>query len=166
MSKRFQAVTIKPSDDIFEAFAEQMRQTPNLVKTAVNRQASKARSKLLPKLREEPPDPTYPLRWKTEKQKRAFFATDGFGRGIGAPRTHDISQGWKVEINNRDFVSIDVFNTNPATIFVEGDEQQPFHIDTGWIFAPQIISDAWDAFEDVLIDTYFTVADPTIGLWP
>ncbi len=29
-----------------------------------------------------PGPPKYPIRWKSEKQRRAFFATDGFGKGI------------------------------------------------------------------------------------
>lgn len=38
---------------------------------------------------------TYPIQWDSEKQRRAFFATDGFGKGIPYVRTGDYIKGWK-----------------------------------------------------------------------
>ena len=44
----------------------------------------RARDKLkIPKAR-----PSRPIQWDSAKQKRAFFATDGFGRGIPSVRTN------------------------------------------------------------------------------
>lgn len=40
--------------------------------------------------------PTYPIQWDSEKQRRAFFATDGFGRGIPARRTGRYQSGWNI----------------------------------------------------------------------
>ena len=40
--------------------------------------------------------PTYPIRWDSPKQRRAFFATDGFGRGIPTRRTGEYTKNWKV----------------------------------------------------------------------
>lgn len=31
--------------------------------------------------------PTHPIHWDSERQRRAYFATDGFGRGIPSSRT-------------------------------------------------------------------------------
>lgn len=39
----------------------------------------------------------YPVRWDSEKQRRAFFATNGFGKGIPHKRTHSYRKGWKVK---------------------------------------------------------------------
>jgi len=39
----------------------------------------------------------YPVQWDSEKQRRAFFATDGFGRGIPTVRTGAYNAGWKVK---------------------------------------------------------------------
>lgn len=78
----------------------------------------------------------YPIEWKTEKQRKAFFATDGFGRGIPTRRTGKVSSGWKVEF--RDNV-IKLYNRVPYARFVYGgfdirtENQQPFHRNTGWI---------------------------------
>lgn len=41
--------------------------------------------------------PNYPIKWDSEKQRRAFFATDGFGRGIPTKRTGAYTGGWKIE---------------------------------------------------------------------
>lgn len=166
MSKRkYNNVIIEPRDDIFEVLEEQMRKTPALLNTALKRQASKAKTRILGRLREEPGDPQHPIRWKTERQRRAYFATDGFGRGIGAPRTHALSEGWKVDIDGSNFFSMDVYNTQDYTRFVQGEDKQPFHIDTGWLDANPILRDESERFEDVVIETYFTVGDPTAGVF-
>lgn len=39
--------------------------------------------------------PRYPIQWDSERQKRAFFATDGFGRGIPTRRT-GASLRWEI----------------------------------------------------------------------
>lgn len=158
-------MTIDPSPDIIEALADQMQKTPGLLRTALKRQGTRFKTRMLGELRTEPGKPSYPIRWKSEKQRRAYYATDGFGRGIGAPRTHALSQGWRVDIDDSQFLSFEVHNIKDYAIYVQGDDQQPFHIDTAWNYAPRIIADERERFEDVLIDTYFTVADPTAGVF-
>lgn len=37
---------------------------------------------------------TYPVKWDSDKQRRAFFATDGFGGGIPSVRSGDYQRGW------------------------------------------------------------------------
>jgi len=39
---------------------------------------------------------TYPVKWDTLKQRRAFFATDGFGKGIPTKRTGAYQKAWQV----------------------------------------------------------------------
>lgn len=39
----------------------------------------------------------YPVQWDSEKQRRAFFATDGFGRGIPYSRIGAYERSWAVE---------------------------------------------------------------------
>lgn len=163
MSKKVH-IKIDPAQDIIEALADQMQKTPALLRTALKRQGTRFKTRILGELRTEPGSPNYPLRWKSEKQRRAFFATNGFGRGIGAPRTHALSRGWRVDIDDSQFLNLDVYNVENYATYVIGDDQQPFHIDTGWLYAPRILAAERERFEDVLIDTYFTVADPTAGI--
>lgn len=60
----------------------------------------------------EPGKPiTYPVQWDSEKQRRAFFATNGFGAGIPYKRTGAYVAGWtKTELPNGWQVS----NQHPA----------------------------------------------------
>jgi hypothetical protein len=38
----------------------------------------------------------YPVNWDTDRQRKAFFATEGFGRGIPTGRSGDYQQGWRI----------------------------------------------------------------------
>lgn len=62
--------------------------------------------------------PTYPIKWDTIKQRKAFFATKGFGGGIPHIRTGSYQRGWTVEERPPDGVKL--FNEDPATLFVGG----------------------------------------------
>lgn len=46
------------------------------------------------RMREEAPPPKRPIRWDSDKQRRAFFATNGFGGGIPHKRTHKYRNAW------------------------------------------------------------------------
>lgn len=39
---------------------------------------------------------TYPIKWDSVKQRKAFFATDGFGAGIPTRRRGTYEKNWKV----------------------------------------------------------------------
>jgi len=40
--------------------------------------------------------PTYPINWVSKKQMRAFYATEGFGRGIPTKRTNEGVKSWQI----------------------------------------------------------------------
>jgi len=40
---------------------------------------------------------TYPVQWDSAKQRRAFFATNGFGKGIPYQRTFGSASAWQVQ---------------------------------------------------------------------
>jgi len=48
-------------------------------------------------LQKPAPKPSYPISWDSEKQRRAFFASDGFGGGIPYVRTGRGSKAWQVQ---------------------------------------------------------------------
>jgi hypothetical protein len=118
------------------------RQLPKLVKPAV-------RKKILPWARRRvkralgtPPGPVvYPIEWTSEKQRRAFFATDGFGAGIPYERTNTLVEGWEVLFDATDdgFGDITVTNDDDAVDFVQGQRQQKFHQNTGWKNASDVL---------------------------
>jgi hypothetical protein len=39
---------------------------------------------------------SYPVHWDSVKQRKAFFASDGFGRGIPTKRTDEYIHAWQV----------------------------------------------------------------------
>jgi hypothetical protein len=41
--------------------------------------------------------PGYPIQWDSEKQKRAYFATDGFGKGIPYQRDGGTERAWDLQ---------------------------------------------------------------------
>ena len=56
------------------------------------------------------PKTDYPVTWDSERQRRAFFATNGFGKGIPYKRTGDTA--WTV---TQPFANeIDIFAPHPA----------------------------------------------------
>lgn len=92
-----------------------------------------------------PPGPVArPIQWTTERQRRAFFATNGFGKGIPTKRTNKVGRAWKViytpKIEGGTFAL-----QNPVSYaryvyggFQSGNiYQQKFHVNTGWANAIQ-----------------------------
>lgn len=150
-----------PDSITLEQLADAMERTPGLLKTALKRQAGRYKSRVLQRLKVEPGSVKYPIQWTSEKQRRAFFATDGFGRGIGAPRTHALSNGWRVDIDFGMDFEISTYNAQDYAQFVVGDNQQGFHQNTGWMQARPIMDEENERFIDVVRVTVFTVGDPT-----
>jgi hypothetical protein len=54
---------------------------------------------------------TYPVQWDSERQRRAFFATNGFGKGIPYQRTGRYIASWQ---HNRIPFGHQLFNAHPA----------------------------------------------------
>ena len=134
-------------------------------------------------LQQEPGPVSYPIRWTSERQRKAFFATKGFGRGIPYKRTGKLAKAWVVDINFQGLRQFQVFREqilrdtgnidprkkriaakqppgvttiitidNPAHAerYVTGIQQQGFHADTGWLYAPPMIENAVQEAEMIL----------------
>ena len=113
------------------------------------------------------------------KQKAAFFAKKGFGRGIPTGRTHKLVQSWEVYVNIDQINRIELFTANlltylarftgmskpepppPAILvrvqnpldyeqYVTGVNQQGFHKDTGWYYSPDVIQSAFQELEGIV----------------
>ncbi len=151
--------------DVFAAINDQVQQTPVLMERAYNRATSRLRSRLLEQLRQQPGAVHYPIRWASLRQKRAYFATDGFGHGIPYQRTGELARSWHIEFSSLDNGgAITIWNNAPSEVYVEGYDQQPFHADTGWPFAPALIGEFSELATEVLIQTWFTVSDFNAGV--
>lgn len=91
-------------------------------------------------LRVQPGRPKYPIQWQSERQRRAFFASKGFGRGIPTRRTGALGKGWSFEygLNTRGQfrfgtgVILRLVNKLPYAKYVQGNQQQKMHKNTRW----------------------------------
>lgn len=106
---------------------------------------------LLASLQVEPGPVKHPVEWTSPRQMRAYYATNGFGRGIPTGRSGRLSQRWQVKsaIQSGRF-TITVINDAPGAQFVYGSlnmrslaeamrPQQQFHRNTGWITAQPVV---------------------------
>lgn len=116
---------------------------------------------ILQRLQEVPPPFTGKRRWTTEKQRRAFFATDGFGGGIPTERTGAIPAAWDMEmIIDPGAFRILIVNRNPKAKWLYGGLslrsnpkfQQQMHKDTGWVAAAPVIDIYLDAMRTEFVD--------------
>lgn len=86
-----------------------------------------------------------PIQWTSERQRRAFFATKGFGKGIPYKRRSgpgNLARAWKLETDTRnDEMKLVIKNDDQAAKYVYGSLaksnpgrfQQRFHVNTGWL---------------------------------
>jgi len=63
--------------------------------------------------------PTYPINWDSERQRRAYFATDGFGHGIPYRRTGRYENAWRIVRTGQGYR---LENPLPFAVYVSGDE--------------------------------------------
>lgn len=66
------------------------------IDTIVNADIEKQMNAALKELQRPGKPITYPVKWDSERQRRAFFATDGFGSGIPYKRTGRYSKSFRV----------------------------------------------------------------------
>ena len=114
----------------------------------------------LKKLTTVPGPPKRPIRWTSDRQRRAFFASDGFGGGIPTRRTNAIVNAWKAELEQTsDGNILRLSNDNPGMPFLQGELQQGFHKDTGWVQVDDVARDFLRAGGDAVIKTWQELAD-------
>src|SRR6056297_1510184 len=147
-------------NDIIDAIENNAGKLPALMNTAFKRQRTKIRQSVLARLRVEPGPVKYTIQWKSDKQRKAFFASNGFGKGIPTKRTGALTKAWDVEFTEAgETYEIVATNNKPYARYVIGDDQQPFHRNTGWYQADNILIDETIKAQDALIETWFTVTD-------
>lgn len=162
-------VTINVDADVAELLIRDLKTKARKFRRLYRDRITQLADETIRELARPAPPVKYPIQWKTERQRRAFFATRGFGKGIPTRRTGAINRGWKY-IQVADFRQGLFTVYNDATTrdyftgqlvfyeqFVQGEFQQPFHKNTGWRPAQDVLADALVRAEDVLIDTWYEV---------
>ncbi len=103
----------------------------------------------------EPPRPDYPIRWKSEKQRRFVMAKLRREGNLPYRRTHELVRSWTLDTKlSEGVLTLEVGNTAPHAEFVYGPYQQPFL--NKWPNAQDTILDAFVRLEDgieAVIDT-------------
>lgn len=152
-------VDVTVDTDVLEAIREAAQDAPRRMNKAYKREIKRLRQQLLDELREYPGPVKRPFRWKSERQRRAYFATDGFGWGIPYVRTDALKASWTTHIRDqKDGAVFEVENRAPYAIYVMGDWQQPGHIQTGWSSAAVIVAKYRERATDELINVWGEVA--------
>jgi len=161
----FRASVEVQDPDLLTAYTQVLEGAPEVANSLINATVNRERDGLLAQLHEEPGPVVYPFTWKSDKQRRAFFATNGFGRGIPTKRTHILVNAWRLVVvyePNR-ITSIMIENNDPKRRFVTGQDQQPGHAITGWYQDDSLIADAQkrltDAVETDLIKSFFAIEE-------
>lgn len=86
---------------------------------AVGRSALQTAERIAKRMRKWGSPIIYPVEWDSDLQRRAFFASDGFGAGIPTQRTGAIPDAWEAhQVGNGAVVE----NVAPGAVFVNGDE--------------------------------------------
>jgi hypothetical protein len=156
-------VDITADLDVLDAIEAQMKRAPGIMQTAYKRAVDRFIARpMLAELRREPGPVSRPIEWQSERQRRAYFATDGFGGGIPSRRSGKLLRGFRVEINGvpREGVVLMLTNKVPYTRYVMGDDMQKMHIRTGWQPYASIVARYREQSTAVLIDTWSVVALP------
>lgn len=144
--------------DVLDAVTTQLRtnKTRSLMVANFRRRIEPVSEWIITVLSTEPEGPRYPIQWKSAKQRKAYFASNGFGKGIPYKRDHALARGWKtsLQLTTRKASSFAVFNDEDFAQFVQGEHAQPFHVDR-W---PQIndhLTELNERAEDAAINAWF-----------
>ena len=152
-------IDVTVDTDVLDAISEAAKESPRRMNAAYKKRIKRIRQRILDDLREYPGPVKYPFRWKSERQRRAYFATDGFGWGIPYVRTNALKDGWTTHIRDTRYGAVfEVVNNANYAEFVVGDWQQPGHIQTGWSSAAVIVAKYREQATDELINVWGAIA--------
>jgi len=155
-------VNVRVDASVLEALRETARKSPGLMLTAYTRATRRLRSRMLVELRKSG-KPSYAgiTNDMTPRQRRAFWATNGFGHGIPYQRTGALEAGYRVEIAalNSDAAALIINNSVGYATYVSGAQAQPFHSQR-WVQVVDVAIDYEARANDILIETWATVSDP------
>ena len=150
---------------IIDAYAYLLAHSGEFVQTVTRRTVEEDIAPvMLPDFQQEPGAVAKPIVWTSLKQRRYVMLQIRKGE-IKSVRTHAISKGWKLNTVQvgADMTSIQLTNDADGVDFVEGNRQQQFHKNTGWINAPDLIQE-WlpivtDEMETAILKAFYAAGD-------
>ncbi len=157
----------RSDQDINDLILQHMDKVPGLTRGFVTKLVNARRRLILARLQTEPGPPRYPLRWKSQRQRRFVMWLLRTLGNLPYVRTHALALAWSamVTFNKKDQGGT-VFAQNESAVaqFVYGPHQQPYHRDTGWEDYRTVLADETNALEEDLASAYVTLADPYAGV--
>lgn len=150
---------------ILKAVQEFAREYPDLARqSAFENIVPQIETMVNQQLKQRIPGPAKkPIKWTSDKQRKAYFATDGFGHGIPYKRTGKLPEAWEVLTRASEHgLRISVVNDNPAAPFVYGRWKQQFHTNTGWPSARPIIDRIADQARPLVFRDQLVLARTTL----
>lgn len=144
---------------------QNFEQAQQRFQAAMRSKGATAADNAITRLKQVPGSPKHPIRWTSERQRKAFFASDGFGRGIPTRRSNAIVDAWQSKfIPDRNGGILVLENDNPAAEFVQGFNQQGFHADTGWVTTAEVSDLFFNEGGGSVVEVWNTAADPLQGV--
>lgn len=147
-----------------EAYRELLGVIPEFTQAVVDRTFNDVAPLIVQDLSRAPGPVQLPVMWTSERQHNFVMMQKGRGR-MQSSRRALISGGWKYRVvySPDQISSLEVYNTAPGVEFVEGRRQQLFHRNTGWLYAPSVVS-PWiailnDEVETALIKSFIAAED-------
>jgi hypothetical protein len=102
--------------------------------------------------------------WQTERQRRAYFASDGFGAGIPYQRAGRLPKAWKAEVVDLGKgAGLILVNRRPEAQFAQGAFMQRMHMRTHTPVA-RVVRKYQPRLTEALRETWRTVSDPYAGV--
>lgn len=139
--------------------------SPKLMQRAMKRQQPRLRRRVLKIVAVEPGPPRYPLRWASAKQRRYVMAKLRREGNLPYQRTHELVNAWEAEfVFTEDSGAFVVENTSAKARWVVGEDQQPYHADTGWVYGPRVVDEFVPIVLTAYEETWITVSDPFAGV--
>lgn len=97
--------------------SKRIARLPSMLQIATERTLSNAVIEIVRIMRRSGLSIKYPVRWDSEKQRRAYFATNVFGKGIPYRRTGAYEDAWKSEAITGGYM---VSNVGHKAVFMAG----------------------------------------------
>lgn len=144
-----------------DQIARTMSRNVRLFQNAMKGRKGQLANVALAKIRREPGPPVYPIRWNSDRQLRAFFASKGFGGGIPHKRKNTILNAWDAEFIPTDEGGLVVMsNPYPEAQYIFGPKTQGFHLDTGYVQIDDVVQDFFNEAEDAAAVVFYEACDP------
>lgn len=147
-------------NDILLAYRDLIAQLPKVAPKAFKGTVERHAKNMQRELSTEPGRPTYPLRWKSAKQRRYVMRKLRSENNLPYQRTHELAKNWRVITDfKKDIMTVIAENRTKSAVFVQGDYAQPFHLDTGWPQSAPIYIKYQELMTDDLIQTWYALTD-------